>query len=540
MNRTRVRPLPLVVALRSAFAASTLLALDISAQQHVISLADLNGQNGFRLDGEAPFDFSGLSVAGAGDINGDGMDDIILSAMGADPNGAYSGSSYVVLGRNATAFAAVINLSSLDGSNGFRLDGIPGDYCRIVSGAGDVNGDGLGDLLIGAYAADPNGNDSGSVYVVFGQSGSAFPASRDLSSLDGSNGFRLDGVGAGDSTGLGVADAGDVNGDGLDDIIVGAFGASPNGAASGASFVVFGHIGAAAAALIDLSALNGSNGFRLEGVAAGDYSGFAVDAAGDINGDGVDDLIIGALTADQSASGSGSSYVVYGRSDAAFPATFNLSTLDGSNGFRLDGEAMNDISGYAVSAAGDINGDGHDDLLIGARRSNVHGTDSGSVYVVFGRTGSIFPATIGLGTLDGSNGFRLDGVGDYHYTGRAVAAAGDFNGDGLDDLIIGADGADPNGPNSGSSYIAFGQSNLAFPATLRLGSLTETQGLQLDGASANHYSGWDVAGAGDFNGDGLDDIIIGAPDAGPDGTMSGSSYVVFGALNTTLFRDDFE
>ena len=177
-------------------------------------------------------------MSNAGDVNGDGLADLLIGAYGASPNGSFSGASYVVFGRNTAQsgpFPASFDLSSLDGTNGFRLNGVAADdrSGSAVSSAGDVNGDGLADLLIGAYGADPNGSDSGASYVVFGrntaQSG-PFPASFDLSSLDGTNGFRLDGVAAYDRSGSAVSSAGDVNGDGLADLLIGADGAGgPNG-----------------------------------------------------------------------------------------------------------------------------------------------------------------------------------------------------------------------------------------------------------------------------------------------------------------------
>ncbi|MBF2090873.1 MAG: FG-GAP repeat protein, partial [Synechococcales cyanobacterium K32_A2020_035] len=290
------------------------------------------------------------------------------------------------------SFDPILNLSSLDGSNGFRLDGAAAfdRSGNSVSSAGDVNGDGFDDLIIGAGLA--NNNDSGSSYVVFGKA-SGFNATQNLSTLDGSNGFRLDGVAAFDNSGVSVSSAGDVNGDGVDDLIIGAFRADNNGGDSGSSYVVFGKASGFSATQ-NLSTLDGSNGFRLDGVAAFDRSGGSVSSAGDVNGDGFDDLIIGVNGADPNGDYSGSSYVVFGKA-SGFNATQNLSTLDGSNGFRLDGVAAFDNSGVSVSSAGDVNGDGVDDLIIGAFRADNNGGDSGSSYVVFGKA-SGFSATQNL------------------------------------------------------------------------------------------------------------------------------------------------
>jgi len=159
---------------------------------------------------------------------------------------------------------------------------------------------------------DPNADTSGSSYVVFGKA-SGFGAKLNLADLDGSNGFRLDGTVTSEWSGISVSNAGDVNSDGFDDVIIGAdgFGASPNGNFSGSSYVVFGKASGFSAKL-DLSDLDGSNGFRLDGVAVQDGVGNSVSSAGDINGDGFDDLIVGARGINQLT---GASYVVFGHSD---------------------------------------------------------------------------------------------------------------------------------------------------------------------------------------------------------------------------------
>ena len=496
----------------------------------VVSLSTLNGFSGFRLDGVAAEDHSGFSVGSAGDVNGDGFDDMIIGAFAADSGGNLNtGSSYVVFGRSG-GFVSAIDLSSLNGTNGFRLDGVKfGDNSGFsVSSGGDVNGDGIDDLIIGARFADPNGSASGSSYVVFGRTWS-FASAINLSILDGASGFRLDGVGVNDRSGFSVSSAGDVNGDGFDDLIVGAYSASPNGyTRAGSSFVVFGKSGGFTS-VISLSTLDGTNGFRLDGAAERDESGTSVSRAGDFNGDGLDDLIVGAKEADLSLALTdvGATYVVFGRL-SGFSSVINLSSLNGTNGFRLDGVTSFDSSGHSVSEAGDFNGDGLDDLLIGAASADPNGNSlSGSSYVVFGQSSGSASA-INLSTLDGTTGFRLDGVDADDRSGRSVSGVGDVNGDGFDDLVIGAFLADPNGLNSGSSYVLFGNSD-AFASTISLSMLDGANGLRLDGVTMYDGSGLAVRGAGDVDGDGFDDLIVGARGADPNGnSYAGSSYVVFG------------
>ena len=497
------------------------------AAPNPVDLGSLTGTDGFRLDGVAASHFSGYSVSNAGDVNGDGFEDLILGAWGTGFNGADSGSTYIVFGRSG-GFTSALDLGALDGSTGFRLDG--GAFLdrsgSSVSGTGDVNGDGFSDLIIGARGADSNGTDSGSSYVLFGNS-SGFSSVIDLSSLDGTTGFRLDGVATDDLSGTSVSGAGDVNGDGFDDLIVGAKWADPNGSASGSSYVLFGR-SSGFASVIDLSSLDGTTGFRLDGVGANDESGHSVSSAGDVNGDGFDDLIVGAFHAGPNGNTwAGSSYVMFGNS-GAFASVLNLSALNGTTGFRLDGVAAFDRSGASVSSAGDVNGDGFDDLIVGAYRANPNGNSAaGSSYVLFGRPNG-FGSAIDLSTLDGTSGFRLDGVVAGDGSGFSISGAGDVNGDGFDDLIVGAYLADPNGSSSGSSYVLFGKPN-GFGSAIGLSTLDGTSGFRLDGVADDDRSGFSISGAGDVNGDGFDDLIVGAHTADPNGnTSAGSSYVVFG------------
>ncbi|HAX75251.1 MAG TPA: hypothetical protein DCY88_05295, partial [Cyanobacteria bacterium UBA11372] len=469
----------------------------------IFNLSDLNGSNGFVI-------YVGNVVSNAGDVSGDGFDDLIIGVPYADYNGKSGvGLIYVLDGSNA-GFA----------SGGFSMNGMAaGDHLGYaVSSAGDVNGDGFDDVIMGAPYADSNGIwNSGQSYVVFGSnSGLRFS----LSDLNGSNGFAINGIGWGDYSGFSVSSAGDVNGDGFDDVIIGALFNGFDGSTRAASYVVFGSNSGFGASL-NLSNLNGSNGFAIKAISSDHRLGRSVSSAGDVNGDGIDDLIIGAP-------GSRQSYVVFG-SKSGFSASLNLSDLNGSNGFVINGIGAGFSSDFSVSNAGDVNGDGIGDLIIGVSDADPNGIwDAGQSYVVFGSK-SGFSASLNLSSLNGSNGFVINGIAADDRSGRSVSSAGDVNGDRIDDLIIGAPGADPNGiSNAGQSYVVFG-SKSGFGASFNLSDLNGNNGFAINGITAGDRSGNAVSNAGDVNGDRIDDVIIGAPFANSYGiSNAGQSYVVFG------------
>ncbi|MBA5249991.1 MAG: hypothetical protein FE834_10790, partial [Gammaproteobacteria bacterium] len=468
---------------------------------------------GFTINGEQAADLSGKSVSNAGDVNGDGLGDLLIGAWGANGN---KGSSYVVFGKTDNPSINLSELANSNSTNGFAIvnneitDGING---FAVSNAGDVNGDGLADIIIGAYNANLGDKDKvGKSYVVFGKADNAVV---NLSAIiAGTGGYVIHGEATNDFSGYSVSSAGDVNGDGLSDLIVGAIGVNTR---AGKSYVVFGRENDSTA--IHLSNIaSGTGGFAINGETNGDSSGYSV-SAGDVNGDGLDDLIIGTRVADGNK---GKAYVVFGKVDGS---TVDLNTIaSGTGGFIVHGGETRDHTGNSVSYAGDVNGDGLDDLIIGASGVDFGGENAGASYVVFGKTNA--KEVLIDDVINGSAGFVIRGNGANDRSGHSVAFAGDVNGDGLDDLIIGVETTHSN-KAQGHSYVVFGKTGVN---AIELQNIANgTGGFVINGATAGDYSGDSVSYAGDVNGDGLDDLIVSAHGADED---KGKSYVVFGKVDT--------
>ena len=404
----------------------------------------------------------GNSVASAGDVNGDGYADVIVGAWASDtPAGGDAGRAYVYFGGpGADDEPDLTLLGEFFGDN----------FGTSVASAGDVNGDGFGDMIVGAWRYLGGAAQTGRAYVFYGGPG-----------IDAIPDRVFSGQNDGDRFGISVSSAGDLNADGFADVIVGAPGNDAGGFDAGRAYICLGKstpdaVAVPAPVAPDLT-LTGTAGQRL---------GYSVASAGDQNADGFADIVVGAL----GSGGTGHAYVYYGGPglDAVADRTFT-------------GEVPGDDFGVSVARAGDVNGDGGTDLIIGAERSDA---GAGRAYLFYGGAGA-------------------DAAADHIFTGAAagdnfgisVSSAGDMNGDGFSDLIIGAWMSDVRGPNSGRAYVYNGG-----PAA------DEIPDVILTGEGSEDRFGLTVAGAGDVNADGVPDVIIGAyfNDAG--GADAGRAYVV--------------
>lgn len=393
------------------------------------------GQSFFYMkEGLAPFDEFGFTMAPAGDVDGDGIGDLVVGADESSPGGILdAGSAFIVSGR--------------DGSLLRRFDGeAVNDFLGwSVDGCGDIDADGAPDVVVGAPFASPNARAEAGYAAIF-------------SSATGARLHKFDGAAPSDQTGMSVAGAGDLDGDSVPDVLVGAPLADVNGRSNTGSVYVY-------------SGADGHLIRRLDGVAQNDQFGFSVASIDDLSGDGVRDVLVGAPNHD-------------GPPGSNSGAVFVISGADGAPVFDTFGPMAQATFGTAVAAVGDVDGDLYPDFIGGAPTANQPTYEKGGRVLV-------------LGGFDGAVLRSADGEGASHRLGTAVAGVGDLDDDGVLDFAAGASNANPGGlANAGSAYFYSGATGLPF--------------YRLDGSRVGIRFGRSIASPGDINRDGYADVAIGA------------------------------
>jgi hypothetical protein len=439
----------------------------------------------------------GVSIVG--DVNGDGYDDILF--------GTYyrTGQAYLIFGK-ATGWSMDIEISNADAS--FVGEAVGDDAGEFLAGAGDVNSDGYDDILIAAKQNDYSAPNAGQVYLILGKP-TGWSMDTPLSSSDAS----FVGEAAGDNAGVTVSGAGDVNNDGFDDILIGAYRNDEGGANAGQVYFI---LGKAAGWAMRTPLANSDASFI--GEAADDEAGIFSGAGGNVNDDGYDDILIGAVFNDEGGSKAGQYYLILGRSTPEWQMDMQLSNPAVAIASFI-GEAAGDQCGITGSAAGDVNGDGFDDLLLSGHGNDAGGANAGQTYLIFGKQAG-WSRDVNLANADAS--FIGEHSGDE--SGISVCGGGDVNKDGYDDILVGAWYNDDAHPDAGKTYLILGKpsgwsmdSPLANSDAFFLG---ENEG---DRSSGSYHA---VSVRGDVNGDGYDDISIGAPGNDEGGDNAGQTYLI--------------
>jgi hypothetical protein len=395
------------------------------------------------------------------DFNGDGYSDVIVGAWQASTPGA-TGHAYVYFGGPGAFF----NTTSDGTMSGLAADDA---FSGGVAAIGDVNGDGFADAAVGAPLNDTPGNNVGQVYIYFGAPGTTFNTTIDAT---------LSGPSTGHNFGEEVAGAGDVNGDGYADLIVGQFGGGEN-------HVYFGGTGT-----FDTTA---------DATLTEDGMSYSVASAGDVNGDGFCDVLAGAPYATTSGPYGGRAHLYFGGT-----------TFDSVSDWHADGELGGDEFSMEISPAGDVNADGFADIVIGAAKNDIGGMNAGRAYLYFG----------GPGMDTTADAVITGGVGDS--LGNGLAGRGDVNNDGYDDVLVGASDAEVGTMvGAGRAYVYFGGS----------GTFDTTADGFFNGVQQNDGLGTDMA-LGDVNGNGYWDVMIGAWRGGPSDT--GTVDIYLGNSGTTM------
>jgi hypothetical protein len=490
-----------------------------------VNLATFSSGNfGFKFIGQTTNDELGSKVNQAGDFNGDGLADVIVVAPYKTVLSRTSaGAAYVLFGKAGSSPFSTVHSSNFTTSatTGFKIYGAAAnDWIFGVSGIGDYNNDGITDLVVCSPFADPSGRvDAGTVYVIYGRITGIADIDLLTFTASATNGFKMLGARYADRVGYSAKGLGDFNGDGYADFTT----YSDEGDRLGNDDVGFVYVFFGSARSTDLDLLSftaGSSGFRIYGFWG---EGNAPYSIGDVNNDGFDDIGVNNFLGTYAGrSQCGALFVYFGHS--ASSGAFADLRMDlfttGTAGFRIYGTSVAENVGLSSNSAGDFNGDGLKDLIVGS--------SSSKMYIIFGRRGVTTYVDIDLATyFDTANrGQVLVASGSYG-SGCDSGPLGDFDGDGISDIYLAYNGYQSN---KGAVVVLFGHRNTtASFASLNLETMSATQGIRIYGAVTGDQFGLGAANAGDMNGDGAPDLIAAARFADPYGQSSaGVVYVLYG------------
>ncbi len=464
---------------------------------------------GYKVDGLAGNQQLGYTVSNAGDVNGDGYDDVLMtSRQGANGRGA----AYEIFG-SASGAGNLLDTNDIGGAiAGFAINvEATKNALTSISSAGDLNDDGLADIIVGTSSA--TGSDA-VAHVIYGKTSTT---TVELSAL-GSGGFTINNPSA-TLISHRVSNIGDINADGFDDVIVSQAGSTGNGEV----YVIYGSASGVDILLSDIANPASTNGFKIFTLANTDYT--EISGAGDVNGDGIADLVVGDR---EGNGGGGEVYIIYGQAgNVRNNIDLNAFVAAPSLGFSIKGSTTDsnfEDVGASVAEAGDVNGDGFADIIIGNPFSDLGGSNAGIAFVVFGKSNITEVDIVALSSDANTEGFSIVGSAPNGFLGNAntIHSAGDVNGDGLDDLILGY---------YKDTYVVYGKMGGASIDLANFDNGTTSQGFLI---SSDSIAGGDrlaVSGGGDINGDGFDDLIIGSGWSDQNGTSSGSTYVIYGAAD---------
>ena len=410
-----------------------------------------------------------------------------------------------------------INSRTLNNPTGYRIIG-ENSYAADSVSAGDINGDGYTDLVV-SHPRVVSGTES-SVFVVYGGPTDSLKDVH-LALLTEDQGFEIKGF---DTNSYGDVSAVDLNNDGYADLVIGGFAGNGESSQKTSTFIIF---GGPSLQDVNIRTMSSSQGIKITGTEFGDYFGGSIRAAGDVNGDGYEDVIIGAS---QDKNEVGAAYVVYGGPSLT---SFSINSLDDTQGFKIEGDSSGKYSfGTSVSSAGDINQDGYADLLIGAAYFSYDVPQTfGFAYVVYGGESL---TTINVGEMTKEQGFTMTNIPSTSF-GAAVSSAGDVNNDGYPDIMVGAPQEDSY---TGAVYVIYGGSDLT---NMNVSKMEESQGIKIMGTYTPNYNYWPyfglhLSGVGDINNDGYADMVITAPNEwGYQNRSDGNVYVAYGGSSLTSF-----